>query len=80
MPTDVRLYITVLTLIVFLFLRLPGVWEKLNFAHQEGGHQTGMAGGLTAISLGLMVLTVHLWADPATPSTEPIIQMSGACR
>jgi hypothetical protein len=65
MPTDVRLYITALTLIVFLLLRLPGVWEKLNFAYQEGGHQSGMAGGLTAISLGLMVLTVHLWAKPS---------------
>jgi hypothetical protein len=65
MPTDVRLYITALTLIVFLLLRLPGIWEKLNFAHLEGSHQSGMAGGLMAISLGLMVLTVHLWAGPS---------------
>jgi hypothetical protein len=64
MPTDVRLYITLLTLIIFLILRLPGIWEKVNFYHQKG-YTTDIAGGLVAISLGLMILTVHLWAGPS---------------
>jgi hypothetical protein len=64
MPTDVRLYVTLLTMIVFLILRLPGIWEKVNFTHQKG-YSTGMAGGLAAISLGIMVLTVQLWAGPS---------------
>jgi hypothetical protein len=64
MPTDVRLYITFLTLILFLILRIPGIWEKVNFYHQKG-NTTDMAGGLAAISLGMMILTVHLWAGPS---------------
>jgi hypothetical protein len=64
MPTDVRLYITFLTLFLFLILRIPGIWEKVNFYHQKG-NTTDMAGGLAAISLGMMILTVHLWAGPS---------------
>jgi len=64
MPTDVRLYTTILTLFLFLILRIPGIWEKVNFYHQKG-NTSGMAGGLAAISLGLMILTVHLWAGPS---------------
>jgi hypothetical protein len=64
MPTDIRLYITLLTLILFLILRIPGIWEKVNFYHQKG-NTTDMAGGLAAISLGMMILTVHLWAGPS---------------
>jgi hypothetical protein len=64
MPTDVRLYITTLTLVVFLLLRLPGVWHRVNFTHQMG-NLSGTGGGMTAISLGLAALTVHLWAGPS---------------
>jgi hypothetical protein len=64
MPTDVRFYTTILTLFLFLILRIPGIWEKVNFYHQKG-NTSGMAGGLAAISLGLMILTVHLWAGPS---------------
>jgi hypothetical protein len=64
MPTDVRFYTTLLTLFLFLILRIPGIWEKVNFYHQKG-NTTDMAGGLAAISLGMMILTVHLWAGPS---------------
>ena len=63
MPTDVRLYATILALIVFLILRLPGVWEKVQFNRHE--NLKGAAGGLAMINLGLMALTVHLWAGPS---------------
>jgi hypothetical protein len=64
MPTDVRFYTTLLTLFLFLILRIPGIWEKVNFYHQKG-NTTDMASGLAAISLGMMILTVHLWAGPS---------------
>jgi hypothetical protein len=64
MPTDVRLYITTLTLIVFLLLRLPGVWHRVNFTRHKG-NLPGTAGGMAAISLGLAALTVRLWAGPS---------------
>ena len=64
MPTDVRLYATVLALIVFLILRLPGIWEKVQFNRQHENLK-GSAGGLVMINLGLTVLTVHLWAAPS---------------
>jgi hypothetical protein len=64
MPTDVRLYVTILTLLVFLFLRLPGVWEVVNFTDQKSNLK-GVAGGLATISLGMMALTVQHWAGPS---------------
>lgn len=64
MPTDVRLYATILALIVFLILRLTGIWEKLHFNRQQDNLK-GAAGGLAMINLGLMVITIHLWAGPS---------------
>lgn len=64
MPTDIRLYATILALIVFLILKLPGIWEKVQLTRQQD-NQKGAAGGLALINLGLMVLTVHLWAGPS---------------
>ncbi|MBN1889107.1 MAG: hypothetical protein JW850_14035 [Thermoflexales bacterium] len=62
MPTDLRLYVGGLTLIVFLLLRLPGVWQAagmVNPADSGGGWQT--PSGIASIVMGLAVLTVPLW-------------------
>jgi hypothetical protein len=63
MPTDVRLWITVFTLAVFLLLRLPGVREAVDFG-RGGRGASRMAGGMAAIVFGALALTVHLWAGP----------------
>lgn len=56
MPVDAVVYTTVLTLIVFLLFRIPGIWQGVNF--YKGGNN-GTAGGAAAIILGLFTLTIQ---------------------
>lgn len=58
MPVDAVVYMTVLTLIVFLLLRIPFIWQGANF--EKGDSRSNrMAGGAAAILLGLMTLTIQ---------------------
>ena len=58
MPVDAVVYITALTLVVFLLFRIPGIWQGVNF--DKGGDKTShMAGGTAAIILGIMTLTIQ---------------------
>lgn len=69
MPVDMVVYATVLTLVVFLFFRIPGIWQGVNFDKGKGkDNQT--AGGAAAILLGLLTLTIqytmsatHTWGS-----------------
>lgn len=63
MPTDIRLYVTLLTLLVFLLLRIPGIWQGVGFTRGKSS-PASLAGGIAAIVMGLLTLTVHLWAAP----------------
>lgn len=61
MPVDAVVYMTVLTLIVFLIFRIPAIWRGVNF-NQSGQDQTGTAaGGMAMILSGVAVLTAPLW-------------------
>ena len=63
MPVDAVVYMTVLTLIVFLLLRLPFIWSGVNF--DKGNDKTSnLAGGAAAILLGIFVLTVQFTMGP----------------
>ena len=63
MPVDGVVYITVLTLIIFLLYQLPKVKEMgLYQSDADGGSDT--AGGVTAFVIGALVLTVQVWAGP----------------
>jgi hypothetical protein len=58
MPVDAVVYMTFLTLVVFLLLRLPFLWQSANFERGDG-KSNRMAGGAAAILLGLMTLTIQ---------------------
>ena len=62
MPTDLRLYVSLVTLLALLALRLPGVWQKsgMGEASSRSGSWTTPTGS-AAIVMGLTVLTVPLW-------------------
>jgi hypothetical protein len=63
MPVDAVVYMTVLTLIVFLLLRIPFIWQGVNF--EKGDSRSNrMAGGAAAILLGLMTLTIQYMMGP----------------
>jgi surface polysaccharide O-acyltransferase-like enzyme len=56
MPVDAVVYTTVLTLIVFLLFRIPGIWQGVNF---DKGGSNRTAGGAAAIMLGIFTLTIQ---------------------
>ena len=62
-PQNMRFYITLFTLVVFLILRLPPIW-KLIGGFQRGGGDAATTVGLAAFVGGLVVLTTLLWATP----------------
>lgn len=58
MPVDPIVYTTVLTLAVFLLLRIPAVWQAVDFS--KGTPKANrMAGGAAAIVSGLLALTIQ---------------------
>lgn len=60
MPVDQVVYVTVLTLILFLIFRIPAIWAKVDFTRGKDGSNLP-AGGAAAILLGLSALSVsHL--------------------
>ncbi|HOG48806.1 MAG TPA: molybdopterin-dependent oxidoreductase, partial [Anaerolineae bacterium] len=64
-PTNVRFFITLITLIVFLLLKLPGIWSKVGLDRSGyGGGGKVSAGGLTLFVGGLVSLSTPLWAGP----------------
>jgi lysylphosphatidylglycerol synthetase-like protein (DUF2156 family) len=62
MPTDLRLYVSIVTLLVLLALRLPGIWQKSGMGGASSGSGSWTTPtGTAAIVMGLTVLTVPLW-------------------
>jgi hypothetical protein len=63
MPVDAVVYMTILTLAVFLLLRIPLIWQGANF--EKGDSKSNrMAGGAATILLGLMTLTIQYTMGP----------------
>jgi hypothetical protein len=64
-PANVKFYLNILTLVVFLVLGLPGLREKVNFSRAGGKSETNAAAGVTAIIAGALTMTVFHWAGPS---------------
>jgi len=62
MPVDAVVYTTALTLLVFLFFRIPGIWNGVNFDRSKRENFT--SGGVAAIVTGVLCLTIHIWMGP----------------
>lgn len=61
MPVDMVTYTSLVTLVVFLVFRLPGLWEHIGYGKPASSSTSGMAGGLAAISCGAVALTIQYW-------------------
>jgi hypothetical protein len=48
----------VLTLIIFLLFKIPGVWEKVDFTQAKSGDNQ-KAGGVAAIASGLLAFSIQ---------------------
>ena len=64
-PANVKFYINLFTLILFLLFGLPGIREKINFSNKEKNMDKTTAAGFTAILAGALMLTVFFWAGPS---------------
>jgi hypothetical protein len=63
-PQNMRFYITLLTLVVFLILRLPPIWKRIGGFRRGGDADWQTPAGLAAFAGGLVMLTTPLWAGP----------------
>lgn len=64
-PENMRFYVSVITLVFLLILRLPGVWQSADFTRPwRGGGGKKNAAGMAAIAVGLATLTTPMWAAP----------------
>lgn len=63
-PANMKLYINVLTLLVFVLFRLPGIRDRVGFKSGDGADKT-TAAGLSAIVTGCVMLSTATWAGPS---------------
>jgi hypothetical protein len=65
MPVDGVLYTNILTLIIFLLIRLPGVWQGVDYEKPEGEKKTGKQAAAIALgATGLLTLTIQFLMAP----------------
>lgn len=64
-PVNMRFYLTAFTLVVFLLLRLPPLWERVDFTQSMKGESSkGISAGTVLIVCGIVTLTTPIWAGP----------------
>jgi hypothetical protein len=65
MPVDAVVYTTVLTLVVFLLFRIPGVWQGVDFEKPAGDKKIGKQAVAIALgAVGLLALTIQFIMAP----------------
>ncbi|MBA4384417.1 MAG: hypothetical protein C0410_06750 [Anaerolinea sp.] len=65
MPVDGVLYTNVITLIVFLLFRIPGIWKCVNFENPTENEQVGRkAAAFSLMIVGLLTLTIQFMMAP----------------
>jgi len=65
MPVDMVVYATLVTLVVFLLIRIPAVWRGVNFEKPERASGSGKGAAAVALAVcGLLALTIQLLMAP----------------
>ena len=64
MPTDVRFYLTIVTMLFFLLLRIPPIWAKADLSRAGKDGSSGTAAGVAMILGGALSITTPIWAGP----------------
>jgi len=65
MPVDLVLSVNLLTLIIFMIFRLPGIWNGIKFMKPEGEDKTGrQAASIAFATCGLLSLTIQFMMAP----------------
>ncbi len=63
MPVDAVVYMTVLTLVIFLLFRIPGIWKGVDFS-KAPKKENKKSGGAAAIVVAALILTIQFWMAP----------------
>ena len=64
-PANVKFYLNVLTLVIFLAFLIPAIWKKIDFTTPAGKNETKAGAGLAVIITGVVTITVFSWAGPS---------------
>lgn len=64
-PANMKFYINIFTLLVFLIFQIPGLREKIGFSKAGGKAETNTGVGMAAIIVGAIMLTIFQWAGPS---------------
>ena len=84
MPVDAVVYMTLLTLVIFLIFRIPFIWRGVDF--DKGDRKSNrMAAGVASILLGILTLTIqytmsstHTWDGINYANTFNMLMVSSA--
>lgn len=65
MPVDMVVYVTLVTLVVFLLIRIPAVWQGVDFEKPERASGSGKGAAAAAMAAcGLLALTIQFLMEP----------------
>lgn len=65
MPVDAVVYVTLLTLLFFLILRIPAIWKEINLEKSVSDKNLlHNAAAITLMLTGSLIITVQYWAGP----------------
>ena len=62
LPVDIRFYITLVTILVFLIIRLPSVWPKVDFTWSKKSGSKKAVAGISMLLSGIITITTPIWA------------------
>ena len=63
-PNNFRVYLTAITLVWMLIMRLPGLWARTGFGGSAASGDSAAGAGVALAITGLVTLTTPLWAGP----------------
>jgi hypothetical protein len=63
-PINMRFFATLFVMAVFLVLRLPPAWQRVDFSQPMKGGSSGASAGSALAACGFITLATPLWAGP----------------
>ena len=64
-PANVKFFINLATLILFLIFLLPGIKDKVDFSQPMEKAEKDSTAGIVSILVGITALTIFAWAGPS---------------
>jgi hypothetical protein len=65
MPVDAVLYTNVMTMVIFLLFRIPGIWQGVDYEKPASEKKSGkQAAAIALVATGLLTLTIQFMMAP----------------